>query len=124
MTSKWQRLFIPPCGPSVRLLIAWYTLWVGLPRIFDLTPGALLPLRFLPPEVYGWLMTALGLALLVTCLNGWRRRWWGRAVAAAAFVVWVMLAAAAPSATSILINATTAACLLHEVWSVRGCGDA
>lgn len=116
-----RRYLAPPHGPQVRRLVAWLTLAVGLPRLplpWPTDGPAFAPLRFLPPEAYGVLMTALGVALMVTAYRG-RLSVVGRLVAAAGFVQWMMLAAATPSATSLLIDLAVASVLLAEVWTVR-----
>lgn len=121
----WARRYLkPPCGPSVRRLVAALTLAVGLPRlpIFG-AQVVYTPLRFVDPWVYGVALTALGVALMATAYRGWRLRPWGRLVAALGFAAWVMLAAATNSTTSLLINVAVASVLLTEVWTVGPCDE-
>lgn len=120
----WARRYVkPPHGCEVRRLAAALTLAVGVPRlpIFAQTP-TFDPLRFVAPWVYGVMLTALGLALLVTSYRG-RLSVPGRLTAALGFAAWVMLAAATSSATSWLVNVAVASTLLAEVWTLKRCAD-
>lgn len=116
--------FRPLCGVQVRRAMALWTLTVGVPRLpwpwVDL-PFA--PLRFVPPEVYGVVMTALGIALYVTAYHG-RLSLAGRLAAVCGFTMWMVLAAATTSTTSMLADLVVASVLLTEVWVQRGrCSD-
>ena len=92
-----KKLLRPPCENEVRVIVAIMTLWVGVPRLI---PGAQFGgLRFADPVVYGILMTIIGVALLVTCYNGYSRTVWGKLIAGIAFVSWTMLAALQPQAS-------------------------
>lgn len=120
----WARRYLkPPHGCQVRRLTAALTLAVGVPRlpVFATAPSVDL-LRFVAPWVYGVMLTALGLALLVTSYRG-RLSLAGRLTAALGFAAWVMLAAATSSATSWLVNVAVASTLLAEVWTLRRCAD-
>lgn len=116
----WCRRYLaPPTGAEVRRLVAMITLAVGLPRLPLMAElFSFAPQRFGPPELYGVLLTALGLALLATSYHG-RLTWYGRLTAVLAFTAWVTLAAATLSATSLLINLAIAASCLMEVGTLR-----
>jgi|GEM_PF-2942748 len=110
----------PLCGVQARRLAALLTLAVGLPRLpwFGFSPP-FAPLRFVSPELYGFVMIALGAALYVTAFHH-RLGLVGRTAAALGFTAWAVLAAATSSATSLLISLTVASVLLSEVWTQKG----
>jgi hypothetical protein len=123
MPTKFHRLLYavrPFRGEDVRRIAAYFTLGVALPRL-PLWPGAaptVNPLRFLPPEVFGWITLILGIALLLT--NGRQRhRFRARLVAFVGLLVWAFLAGATNSATSFIIDITVAYALLGEIGASR-----
>jgi len=119
MNAKCWWWLIPPGGVEVRRLVAWLTLAAGLPRLPLLADlFAFAPLRYFQPSVYGVLLTALGVALVITSYRG-RLAWYGRLTAAVGVAAWAMLAAATLSVTSLLMNVAVAIVLLREVWTVR-----
>jgi len=116
----WVRHYVyPPTGHQVRRLIAMISLAVGLPRL----PGvaelfAFAPHRFGEPEFFGFILTAVGIALMFTSYHG-RLTVYGRMVAGLGFVAWVTLAAATLSVTSLLIDVTISASLFFEIVAFR-----
>lgn len=114
-----KKLLRPLCENEVRVIVAIMTLWVGVPRLIPDAPFS--ELRFADPIVYGILMTIVGVALLITCYNGYSRTVWGKLIAGIAFVSWAMLAAATTSLTSFGFNITIAAILLLEVYKNGPC---
>lgn len=119
--EKLKKLLDPLCANQLRLVVAIFTLWVGIPR---LVPGTVFgPLRFADPAIYGVVMTVVGVALLVTCYNGYSRTIAGKTIAGIGFVSWSMLAAATTSATSFGFNITIAVILLTEVYKSGPCDN-
>ena len=104
MRDSLIALLRPFRGYDVRRLCAWITLAVAVPRLplWDIPP-LFSPLTILPPELFGWLTLALGIALLAT--NGPRRQsLGGRLVAFVGLVVFGILTGATTSVTSMIIN--------------------
>ena len=102
-----------------RFIVAWFTLWVGIPRLpfFD---ASFSPLKFIDPWIYGVIMTTIGIGLLITSYK-WRTAIAGRIIASIGFVVWIGLAVATTSATSVLIDFTIAVILFLEVIARHAC---
>lgn len=119
MTAKLLHALRPFRGDDVRRICALFTLAVALPRLpFYADPPAVNPLRFLPPEAFGWITLALGIALLVT--NGrLRYRISGRMVAFAGLLIWALLAGATNSITSLIIDITVMYAMLGEIGAGR-----
>jgi hypothetical protein len=107
-------------GRDVRVMCAWFTLAVALPRL-PIWPGAaptVNPLRYLPPEVFGFITLVLGIALLAT--NGpCRYRFIGRLTAFVGLLVWSLLAGATTSVTSLIINVTIMWAMVGEIGAQR-----
>jgi hypothetical protein len=117
--EKIRKLLKPLCENQLRLVIAVFTLWVGIPRLIPGVPFS--PLRFADPVIYGIAMTTIGILLLITCYNGWPHTITGKIIAGIGFVSWAMLAAATLSATSFGFNVTIAVILLLEVYKSGPC---
>jgi uncharacterized membrane protein HdeD (DUF308 family) len=117
--EKIKNLLIPLCNNETRVIVDVLTLWVGIPRLIPDASFSIL--RFADPVVYGILMTTVGVALLVTCYNGYSRTIWGKSIAGIAFISWAMLAAATASLTSFGFNVTIAILLLIEVYKNGPC---
>ena len=102
-----------------RFIAAWFTLWVGIPRLpfFD---ASFSPLKFIDPWIYGVIMTTIGAGLLITSYK-WRTAIAGRIIASIGFVAWIGLAVATTSATSVLIDFTIATILFLEVIAKHPC---
>lgn len=118
---RWvKRYLYPPSGLPVRRVLAWMLLAVGVPRLPEINhviPFG--PLRVGTPDVFGLLLTALGLLMLLTCYHR-RLHWFGRVVAGLSFVAWVTLAALTLSATSFLVDLSMALVSLAEVLTLDG----
>lgn len=124
IANLWRRLLPwlrPFRGWDVRRMAAAFTLAVAIPRLpFWPTQPTVNPLRFLPPEAFGWLCLVVGIALVITA--GRRRcRVSGRLVALAGLVLWGLLAGATNSATSFWVDITIAYAMLGEIGA--GCNE-
>lgn len=120
MTAKLLHALRPFRGDDVRRICALFTLGVAIPRlpIWAGMQPAVNPLRFLPPEAFGWITLALGIALLLT--NGKQRyRFRGRMTAFVGLFVWALLAGATTSVTSLIIDVTVMYAMLGEIGAGR-----
>lgn len=113
---RWIR---PPRGREVRRLLAGLCLAIALPRL-PLVQDVFYfsPLRFGPPEAYGFLFLLASAGLLLT-MDGWRMEVRGRVAAAFTGVMFVTLAFASVSATSFLVDMLCAAAAFGEVVTMR-----
>jgi len=83
-----------PYGTSARMLMGFYMLVQGSARVIfstSLSSGVV----FFPPKVYGALMLAGGLSLLLTVPPRYRYRWPGRIVAIVCALIWLLIIAQA-----------------------------
>lgn len=110
----------PPLCAIPRLMVAWCTLAVGIPRLPIFSDTQFAPLKFVSPEVYGIIMTLIGVAILITVYHK-RTEVTGRVVAAVGFVTWVMLTVATTSSTSFIIDIGICAILIGEIRGKRRC---
>jgi len=117
--AKFFHALRPFRGDDVRRICALFTLAVAIPRLpFYAEAPTVNPLRFLPPEAFGWITLALGIALLLT--NGHQRyRFGGRMVAFAGLLIWALLAGATNSITSLIIDITVMYAMLGEIGAGR-----
>jgi hypothetical protein len=107
-------------GDDVRRICAIFTLAVAVPRL-PMWPGpapTVNPLRFLPPEAFGWICLALGIALLLTA-GRHRFRVRGRLMAFFGLLVWALLFGATNSVTSQIIDLTVMWAMLGEIMAGR-----
>jgi len=80
-----------PRGRAARDILAAFGLLQAVVRLLPLE-GQLQPVNLLPSWLYGLLMLAGAVALLVTSDSCQRTRWAGRLVAAAVAGLWLLLA--------------------------------
>ena len=83
-----------PYGTSARMLIGFCMLAQGTARILfssKLAAGV----AIFPPRVYGALMVAGGISLLLTLRPRWRYSWPGRAAAILCAALWLLIIAQA-----------------------------
>jgi hypothetical protein len=120
MTAKLLHALRPFRGDDVRRICALFTLAVALPRLpFYADPPAVNPLRFLPPEAFGWITLALGIALLATS-GSHRHKLVGRLVALAGLIVWGILTGATSSITSMIIDVAIMWAMVGEIGAQSG----
>jgi hypothetical protein len=103
-----------------RMIVAFLTFAVGFPRLPIFESAQFAPLKFVSPEFYGIMMTAISVALLVTVYYK-RLGMLGKTVAATSFVAWVMLGVATVSLTSLITSVTICVVLIGEIIGKRKC---
>lgn len=94
MREIWRSvvtLIHAPRGRAARDILAAFGLLQAVVRLLPLE-GQLQPVNLLPSWLYGLLMLAGAVALLVTSDSAQRTRWPGRLVAALAAGLWLLLA--------------------------------
>ena len=86
------RIWLATNPAALRIVVALFAIWVGVARLFSepIAPSVV-SVGILSYDQYSLLLVILGLAMLLSSWNGWRRGIRGKAIAAALSALYIML---------------------------------